>query len=156
MQSLTKNRIVYMLLNSCERKWLLGHCTYTHPAITLPACDCGTCHCLLLPSFPQGFIFWQGSSYRCNVLRGRCGYWRGALQCKRHFTREHSSQTRRRRSNSEAYSYSQWCWDWRGEILWCHCQMSKLFLSSEGNKSSPLKREFIQLVKLQSKLYFFF
>lgn len=26
---------------------------------------------------------------------------------------------------------------------------------SEGNKSPPLKREFIQVVKLQSKLYFF-
>ena len=26
-----------MLLITCERKWLLGHCTYTHPAITLPA-----------------------------------------------------------------------------------------------------------------------
>ena len=154
MQSLTKNRIVYMLLNTCERKWLLGHCTYTRQKPCLQLRNLS--FFFFLPSFPQGFIFWQGSSYRCNVLRGRCGYWRGALQCKRHFTREHSSQTRRRRSNSEAYSYSQWCWDWRGEILWCHSQMSKLFLFSEGKKSPPLKREFIQLVKLQSKLYFFF
>lgn len=30
------------------------------------------------------------------------------------------------------------------------------FFFSEGNKSPPLKREFIHLVKLQSKFYFFF